>query len=67
MVKKKFLKLKSKFVMNPEDREVSRPSFEENDESMTQKFSKSSENQIQYGYEQYDNMDLDFPENHNQQ
>jgi hypothetical protein len=30
--------------MNPEDREASRPSFEENDESMTQKFSKSSEN-----------------------
>ena len=53
--------------MNPEDREASRPSFEENDESMTQKFSKSSENQIQYGSEQYDNMDLDFPENHNQQ
>ena len=53
--------------MNPEDREVSRPSFEENDESMTQKFSKKSEHQNQYGSEQYDKMDLDFPENHNQQ
>lgn len=54
--------------MNPEDHDIyERPSLEENDDTLTQKFSKDTKEQIQYGTEQSVNIDLDFAENENHQ
>lgn len=52
--------------MNPEDQDIyERPSLEDNDDTLTQKFSKDTKEQIQYGTEQSVNIDLDFAENEN--